>query len=111
MEAGTERVRLKVHLVAETGDGEHLAEITRESVFPLFRTQESWMQGDKAFRTMLELEVVAPARALMAAHLRKLDDEPFIRIQQPMPKADITLSESQRGNLDGLLEEITRQRG
>jgi hypothetical protein len=111
MEADTESIRLRIHLVAETGDGKRLAEITRAPVFPLFRTHESWMRGDQAFRTMLEHEVIAPARALVAAHLRKLDDVPFIRIEQPMPEANIKLPEAQRENLDGLFAEITRQRG
>jgi len=111
MEAGSESIRLTIYLKVETGDGERLAEITREPVFHLFRTQENWMRGDQAFRTMLEHEVVAPARALAAAYLRKLDDVPFIRIEQPMPQANITLPEAHRENLDGLFAEITRQRG
>ena len=111
MEAGSESIRLTIYLKVETGDGERLAEITRAPVFPLYRTQEDWMRGDRAFRTMLEHEVIAPARALAAAYLRKLDNEPFIRMEQPMPQANITLPEAERENLDGLFAEITRQRG
>ena len=111
METGSESIRLKIHLVAETGDGKRLAEIRHEPVFHFFRTLESWARGDQALRTMLELEVLAPARALVAAHTRKLADEPFTRIQQPLPRADITLPENERKNLDGLFAEIARQRG
>jgi len=110
METDSETVRLKVHLVAETIDGKRIAEITRKSVFHYFRTEESWMEGNEAFKRMLQCEVLAPARALVSVHLRRLEEVPFIQIERRMPHANITLPETERKNLDGLLAEITRQR-
>jgi hypothetical protein len=74
MDTNADSVRLKLHLVIQSGDGKRIAEFEEESVFHDVLTLGDWRRNDRPFREMLAMKVVDPARCLVAAHVHTRGD-------------------------------------
>ena len=67
----SEDVRLKVFVRLETANGERIAEIDDEFVFPNGSDEASLRTEEAVLARVLEARVLSPARSLVRAHVNK----------------------------------------
>ena len=103
-------LRLKVHLVLETGEGQTLAEINHQHEFPEILSQKTWREVEETCLRLIHANVVNPAHFLVSAHVRKGTDDSNFERRNALFSIGADLPENERRGLGRLVDEIIRQR-
>src|SRR2546423_35387 len=74
-----EDVRLRIHMVLETTDGERIVEVRNEQVFRDSFCEHTLRTAEASLARALETHVLSPARGLIRAHVNKLLDRVTFR--------------------------------